>query len=40
MQIHGADLNLIINEEDANNSIIHYAVKNSQREMIDFLLLM
>lgn len=29
MQIHGADLTQIKNENDAKNSLLHYAVKNN-----------
>lgn len=40
MQVHGQDLKVFINEDDAGNSLLHYAVKNQQRDIIDFIILM
>lgn len=40
IQTHGGELTRFLNENDANNTLLHYAVKNSQKEAIEFLLLL
>ncbi len=37
---HGNDLTLFQNEQDTNNTLLHYAIKDGKQEVIEFLLLL
>jgi len=39
MHVHGFDFDVFKNESDNNNTIMHYAVKKNQKEIIEFLLI-
>ncbi|CDW74055.1 ankyrin repeat protein [Stylonychia lemnae] len=35
MQLHGQDLRVWVNENESSNSVLHYAVKNNKRDIVD-----
>ena len=39
-QTHGGEITRFQNESDASNSLLHYAVKNNQLEILDYLLIL
>lgn len=40
VQTHGGEITRYQNEGDANNTLLHYAVKLAKFEVIDFLVLL
>jgi hypothetical protein len=40
VQTHGGEITRYINETDANNSLLHYAIKGAKTETVDLLIIM